>query len=342
MVDALAPPYAPSWYDRLQEWIEHRTGLGWVFWVVAGIAVTVGANGLAWLVGYVPAGVVDPYVTSGGLYLVIGYGGMHFLDTAAGRAWRAFRPATELDEDDAGRFAYELTTMPTRPAIVATLIGLAISAIYLVSQYGHPFDLENQPVLYWLVAVIVVVGFLGTTGMLVHSIHQLRVVSRAHRYLRPIDPLHLTPLHAFGGVTAATGVVLLAIGYVAIPTNPVSSANPAVLAAAVATSVLAIACFVVPLLGIHAAITTAKASRLADVNRLLGIGLAELHDRAQRRDLSDADALETHLSSLRAERELVAAAPTWPWDPQTLRGFSAAIVIPIVLWLVYRLLERTL
>ena len=102
-VDALAAPYPPSWYDRLQDWIERRTGLGWGFWVIAEIAIAVAVNGLAWLVGYVPVGVVDPYVTSGEPYLVIGYGGMHYLDSAAGRAWRAFRPSTVLDDADAAR-----------------------------------------------------------------------------------------------------------------------------------------------------------------------------------------------------------------------------------------------
>jgi hypothetical protein len=341
-VDALAPPYPPSWYDRLQDSVERRTGVGWVFWVIAGIVIAVAFNGIAWVLGYVPVGVIDPYITSGGPYLVIGYGGMHYLDTAAGRAWRTFRPATGLDDDEAARFGYELTTMPARPAIIATLVGLVVAGVYLVSQYGHPFDLETQPVLYGLVVVIVTVGFMGTVGMLYHSVRQLRVISRAHRYLLPIDPLHLTPLHAFAGVTAATGIVLLAIGYLAIPTNPVSTENPAVLAAAIATSVLAVACFIVPLLGIHATIAAAKATRLTDVNRLLAVGLTDLHERAERRDLSDADVLDKQLASLLAERQLVAAAPTRPWDPQTLRGFSAAVIIPIALWLTYRLLERSL
>jgi hypothetical protein len=62
----------------------------------------------------------------------------------------------------------------------------------------------------------------------------------------------------------------------------------------------------------------------------------------EQRDLSDADALNKQLSSLLAEREVIISAPTWPWAPQTLRGFSAAIVIPIGLWLIYRFLERAL
>jgi hypothetical protein len=341
-VDAAASPYAPSWYDRLQDRVESRTGLGWAFWVVAGLLVASASNGLAWLVGHVPVGVFDPYVNSGAAYFAITYGGMHYLDTAAGRAWRTFRPATELPDDEAARFAYELTTMPARPALMATLIGVGMTIAYTVSQYGRPFTIESQPVLLLLSIVVSTVGFVGTAGMYYHALHQLRVIGRVHRYVGSIDPLHLSPLHAFAGVTAATGILLLALGYLFLPTNPLPLANPVNVATGIVSNVLAVACFVVPLIGIRDAIAGAKATRLAEVNGLLASRLGDLHDRAARGDLTSADQLDSQLTSLRAERELVAAAPTWPWDPQTLRGFSAAIVIPIVLWLVYRLLERTL
>ena len=341
-MDAPAAPYAPSWYDRLQAWIERRTDLGWTFWVVAGVAVAVVSNILAWLAGHVQSGVLDPYINSGAAYLAITYGGMHYLDGAAARGWRAFRPAAELTDAEAERFAYELTTMPARPALMATGIGVVMALVYTVSQYGRPLDLDDQPVLFLLSIVVSTVGFVGTAGLYYHALHQLRVIGRAHRFVGSIDPLHLSPLNAFAGVTAATGVLLLALGYLFLPTNPLPLANPVNIATGVVSNVLAIACFVLPLLGIHDAIGAAKARRLAEVNGLLADRLRDLHDRATQRDLTDADQLDSQLTSLVTERRLVSDAPTWPWDSQTLRGFSAAIVIPIVLWLTYRLLEQAL
>jgi hypothetical protein len=340
-VDAAASPYAPSWFDRLQEWVERRTRLGWGLWVVVGVVVAVISNVLAWLMGFVPVGVIDPYVNSGAAYFVIAYGGMHYLDTRAGRAWKAFRPATKLSDDEAERFAYELTTMPARPALVATLVGLGTAVVYTVTQYGRPFAFDTQPILFLLSVLISTVSFAGTAGLFYHALHQLRVIGGAHRHVRSIDPLHLGPLHAFAGVTAATGIMLLAIGYLALPTNPLPFGNPVIIATTTIANVLAIACFVVPLLGIHDAIATAKTRRLAEVNGLLAERLGDLHHRAARGDLTNADVLDSQLKSLLAERQLVVAAPTWPWDPQTVRGFSAAILIPIVLWFAYRILERT-
>ena len=55
---------------------------------------------------------------------VIGFGGIHFLDRMATGAWTRFRPLTSLDDDEAGRVAYELTTMPARPVLVCVLLGI--------------------------------------------------------------------------------------------------------------------------------------------------------------------------------------------------------------------------
>jgi hypothetical protein len=52
--------------------------------------------------------------------------------------------------------------------------------------------------------------------------------------------------------------------------------------------------------------------------------------------------LETALKALTSERLLVRSISTWPWDPGTLRGFVSTLLVPIVLWLVTRLLEGLL
>jgi hypothetical protein len=162
------------------------------------------------------------------------------------------------------------------------------------------------------------------------------------RYLGPIDPLHLDPLHAFANVTATSGVVLLAIGYLAVLTNPYASSNPTVIAFLTATTGLAVISFVVPLLGIHDAIVAEKSRRLDAVRVPIGLTLADLHRRVAARDLSDADALDKNLSSLLAEREVLLRVPTWPWAAGTLRGFITALVLPIVIGLVVRILGQAM
>ena len=36
--------------------------------------------------------------------------------------------------------------------------------------------------------------------------------------------------------------------------------------------------------------------------------------------------------ALRAERERIAKASTWPWDPGTLRGVATSFLLPLLTW----------
>jgi hypothetical protein len=186
------------------------------------------------------------------------------------------------------------------------------------------------------------VVFAGTWTLIYHSIHQLRVIGRVHRYVESIDLLNLERLHGFASVTAATGVALLALGYVGVFVSPDALANPQVAAWAALTTAAAAACFVVPLSGIHRLIAAERTRRLEAVSRLLGRAFGDLHGRAEQRDLSDASAVNDQISSLIGERDVLTRVSTWPWSSETLRGFATAIVLPVVLWLIYRVLSQQL
>jgi len=46
--------------------------------------------------------------------------------------------------------------------------------------------------------------------------------------------------------------------------------------------------------------------------------------------------------SLLSEKAELASIPTWPWETATLRAVVTALVLPAVLWLITRILERVL
>ena len=143
-------------------------------------------------------------------------------------------------------------------------------------------------------------------------------------------------------MTALTGGVFLASAYASVLTDPFTFINPALLATMVTLVALAIACFVVPLYGMHRRIVAEKAQRRSAVSHRLDSALRDLDRRNDTGDLGDADAVNKNINSLLAQRDVMARTPTWPWSPGTLRGFSTALVLPIILWLVFRVLERAL
>jgi hypothetical protein len=58
--------------------------------------------------------------------------------------------------------------------------------------------------------------------------------------------------------------------------------------------------------------------------------------------VANADALNKTLMSLLAERDVLVRSATWPWTPEVGRAFATALVLPIILWLVYRILDQAL
>ena len=332
-------PYSPSWVDRLTDRIDALPGPAWVPYAVVGVTVFIVAHVTAWAEGLVTASTLDPYVTSIAIYIVTSFAAIHYLDWAAGRAWAAFRPAVQLDDAEATRVAYELTTMPARPTLLWATLGAVFAIGYTADVYGKPIDLEGEPITFVLSLVLSLISFAAAAAFIYHTIRQLRLISRVHGYVDRVDLLHLDPLHAFAGVTATTAIILLGIVYLSVLTDPATFTSPTLFAFTIATIPLATACFVVPLYGIHQRIVAEKSARLAAVNGRLDAALRDLDRRADERDLSEADAFNKHLSSLLAQRDVIARAPTWPWAPETLRGFATALVLPIVLWLTFRLLE---
>jgi hypothetical protein len=65
-----------------------------------------------------------------------------------------------------------------------------------------------------------------------------------------------------------------------------------------------------------------------------------LHERVDQEILADADKLHMQITSLSAEREALARVSTWPWEPATLTGFVTTLLLPALLWILQRVLER--
>jgi hypothetical protein len=108
------------------------------------------------------------------------------------------------------------------------------------------------------------------------------------------------------------------------------------------TTSLAIAIFVLPVMGMRDHLEQEKQRVLDETSDLLQSTSASLHSKIGKRDYDDLGGMETAISAIIRERELLEKISTWPWDSKTIRGFASTLLLPIFLWLVTRLLERIL
>ena len=334
-------PYPPSWVDRLTDAIARLPGPWWVAYLVGFAVFLIVANAAAWIDGTLTPGTFDLYLSALAVYAVVPLAAIHYLDVEASAALEEMRKTLSVDDGSLELHRYRLTTMPAVPTLIWTGLGLAFAFGYVV--FGPTIAVQQAgPMTRAVDAAIALVAFPLFGAMFFHTVRQLRLISDIQSQIPSIDLFQLRPLYAFSGVTARTGLITLALAYLSAATDPSTFVltNPTLFVFVLVAIVVAIVAFIVPLLGIQQRVAKAKASALAEANRDLQSVLSEVSRRARFADLTDADAVNKHLASAVAQRDIVARIPTWPWEPGTLRGFVTAVVLPIALWLVFRALER--
>jgi hypothetical protein len=46
------------------------------------------------------------------------------------------------------------------------------------------------------------------------------------------------------------------------------------------------------------------------------------------------------LAGVMTERDAIARVPTWPWDTTTMTAFVTTMVLPVIVWILQRVLTR--
>jgi hypothetical protein len=327
---------AQSWVDRLTDGIDRLPGPTWLAYLAAFVALLLIDNAAGWIDGYLPIGSFDPYLSSLAGYALGGLAAIHYLDRETRIALDRFRPALSMADDEFLALRHDLTTLPARATILWSLVGLAIALAYATDSTLTGRGSAS-------VAVDIATALIGTPMLVVllfHTVRQLRQISHIQSDLANVDLFQLDPLLAFSGVTARTGVIILGLAYLVAAPEPAPLERPALIAWIAISIMLSIAIFVLPLYGMHQRLAREKARLKAIASSDLQAALAEVTSQARIGERTKTEELNHHLSNLIVQRDVLAGIPTWPWEPTTVRGFSTAVLLPIALWLVFRVFEE--
>jgi hypothetical protein len=318
---------------------------GWWVYVLVGVATAAWMTVITWLTHAAPVGQVDMTRLAPAAYGPYALALIQYLDGVASHAIDDFEPALGPGADSVADWHDELTTLPARPANIAVFAGLAFGVFLLAGTPPAVYQLYSHdlPTTVLLTGWVVLLGFAGTALLLYHTWHQLRVVAAIHAAASRIDPFRPGPLFAFSRLTARTGLGYVAAMYYTLTINAeLASSEPALLIVEVLLAIAAFACFVLPLLGIHRRLGDSKAELVDQANVAMKKASAELYARVDRGEWSEMAGVDDTVSSLGRIRDVVAQLPTWPWTAGLFRGFLTAVLLPIVIWIITRVLGNVL
>ena len=361
MPPPFVPPYAPSWVDRFTDWVDRLPGPPWAYYLAWAVVFFLLITGVQWSAGTYPVGTLKGSHAIAAFITPYAIGLIHYLDRIAGPAMQVFRPAMRGDESLHQHLTYVLTTLPPRSALTAGLAlliaGMIVAAgaaflqpsaaagsdawMRLEVGFRILFEVGATPASYIVTLGFLVLNWWVGGTLVLHTVRRLSLVPRIYRRHTNVDLFRQGPLYALSRLTAQTmiGDLILLYALASVRTyisQPLGGGTITVF------TTLALASFALPLVGVHRVLAGEKERLLEGIADRLHDAGQELHRRIQAGRYRGMDELNKALAGLEIQRNMIAAIPTWPWHPETLRTLLAALLLPLIVWLIQSVLQRLL
>lgn len=335
--------YSPSWFDRLSAWLEELPGPYALYYGAIGIILL-----LILFAAAEPGTDVDAVINDTAkiyLALIIPYifGVAHFLDTTAGKAIEKLRPTLLLSEVSLEQMQYQISTLPARPALLVSLAAIMVVHVPMLFAYDDLGIVPDPRIASQLALLLVGIVFWWAFGFgTYHTVHQLRVVSRIYTEYVDVNLYRFSALYALSTVTSITSIGIMVAVSVAVAALPSVVLQPIGIVVIGISVFLAGITFAWPLWGIHRIMIEEKERMDLECSERYESLLIEWHLRVDNRKLDGSSDLYSAIQSVLAEKGEISKIPTWPWSPGTLRGWVAALFLPLIVWMLQWFIERFL
>lgn len=328
---------------RLLTW---RAAAGW-----PGVALVVGVwlaliawgQAVLWANGRLPVGSIDPQLAVLSAYTPYGIAATIVGSRIAAGALRRFWPATGWPDSERDDWTRRFMSLPAGAEWLVLAFGAVVGLGALAAAPAGLLGPEiGRSWTYLAYLPTYVLGYAILAAGTFIALRWLGLVARIHREAAAIDPFDRGPIYAFSRVTGWAGLVYLGGIYYTLAFNSSLQGQVfgiAFLAISMLVSVLA---FVVPLWGIHTRLIQAKAELLSDLDRRASALSAEMYARIDAGAFDSTKVVSDSIGGLGLLRDRIEHLPTWPWPPQLLRGFLSALLLPVVVYVVTRVISNLL
>jgi hypothetical protein len=334
-------PYAPSWFNRLLTLCGNLSIPPWA--VYGGWLVAQGllANIAAWNMGLLPVGSFNRLLVFCGIWSFEVLLFSHYLDVLARDALAGYSPMLKnMSNEEFERIQYEFTTMPRRPVLWISVVGFAIGIFLAYS--AKPY----QPLMFawpWLAYVFYGVSLALFCVFSYRVIRQLRFASNLYASTEKVDLYYLRPIYSLSRLAVWTSLsVLVIINLNVLLLTPQLLESSAFLSVLGLAMVLSLATFLMPLFGIKSRILAEKNGLMAATGREIENAYDQLEKAINTGDSKKLADVRVILDLVHRKKDFVHSIPVWPWKPGTFTALLSAIIIPIVLGILSRIMQKVL
>jgi len=340
-------PFPPSWLDRLEAWIEGRRVPVWAVYLVIAIGLSLLLHLPLWSDRSVPLGTLDVNQLTAADFPVYFFGLIHYLNSTARKALASYRPLLDLGDQEYASLEYTLTHVPRRLGVLALLLGVFFGPL---SFFSSPADWGVKPTFSILsqatLLFTALVMYVAVVYWTIQVVRQARTIDRIHKMTKRLDIFRRDPVYSFSSLTlrSALGPLLAAYSYIFIALYLGLAAVPttvdwAIIGAAVA---IALAIFFLPLNRMHSLLAAEKQHVLREMDDRYSRLLERFNRQLDTGRYGALNSTSTAITALSAQRDVAARVSTWPWKPETLRSLLSTLALPVILYLLSRLLGRLL
>jgi hypothetical protein len=340
--DPKSQPYPPSWISHLGAWLDRRSWPWWAFYVCLWLIMVPVLVGTLWIEGVFPVGTVFSAQLFIPAMIALLLGMTHLLDTKAAEALAHARPSLSVPAGEYEALRTRLTTLPAVPTLLtsaATLAAIFLLGLVTGDRESSIEVVASSPLAQGLLVAVYYAGWWVFGTFLYHTVHQLSQINHIYTQHTRVNLYLKSPLYAFPRVTALTAVTIAIAAYGWTALNPDNLSNPISIALLALLTLVALAAFVWPLLGVRRLMAQVKAEKMDEVSRRLEGVFADLHRRIDERKVDEVEDLLKFISALETERDTLKSVSTWPWQPDVLRSLVSALLLPLLLWIIQYLIQ---
>ncbi len=334
--------YPPGWVDRFTAWVARLPVPDWTFYVALWLVPYLIGLATQWASGAITFYPFQLYF-AGAIAFILAL--IRYLDRTADAALSRFRPMLNCSDAEYAEMRYRLTTLPARSTLLVTLLGVMLGSlgeIALPPEWASKMlHFPNAPSSLYYYAVMNLLTWCFVVIFAYHTLHQLIEVRHIYPRAR-VNLFDLGGLYPFSDLSARTAIGLQAFVSLWFILAPELLSNVFSLGLGVLLSAISLLTFVWPLLGIHNLLVDEKDRLLGETSKQFEVIIAELHRRNDNKEFQAIDDMHKTMASLEIENGVLDRISTWPWQTDTLRTVTAAVLLPMIVWIAQLLFQRAL